>query len=405
MTTGVGGSEAAQELAAIRNERDAVPPIAAEEHARRIAAAQVRMEAAGIEAIWLDGTTSLAYFTGVSHGQSERMVGCLIPRRGEPTWVVPEFEAERIRTMLKLPATVRGWEEDEDPAALVIETLRERQVRSGTIAVDDQARAFVADMLRVAGGDDFGIARSTRIATACRMTKSEHEIALIRQAMNMTLRIQAAAARILHEGIGTRQVQSFINAAHLAAGFDGPCPFNIVLFGEASAYPHGVPYPQTLKPGDVVLVDTGSALHGYRSDITRAYVFGEPTERQRFLWNTVKASQAAAFAVAKPGVPCGALDDAARKVIVDAGFGPGYKVPGLPHRVGHGLGMDGHEDPYFVKGNTLPLEVGVCGSIEPTLAVYGECGIRLEDHIFVTERGAEWFTQPAHSVDDPFRGV
>lgn len=402
MTVGVGGSDAATELAAIVSERDAVPPIAADEHERRIAAARALMEERGLEALWLDGSTNLAYFTGVSHGQSERMVGAILPRRGEITWICPEFEAERIRTMLKIPGPVRGWEEDESPYALFVEALKELQIGSGTIGIDDHARFFIADEIRAAGGEDYRFVRSAAIASHLRSRKTGHELALIRQAMRMTVTIHIAAARILREGIPTTEVQSFIDAAHRKAGFDGGCPFNIVLFGEASAYPHGVPYAQTLKPGDVVLIDCGAALHGYRSDITRAYVFGEPTERQRFLWNTVKASQAAAFAVARPGVACGALDDAARAVIVQAGFGPGYKVPGLPHRVGHGVGMDGHEEPYFVKGNDLKLDVGMCGSIEPTLAVYGECGIRLEDHIHVTATGAAWFTTPCKSVDDPF---
>lgn len=402
MTVGVGGSDAAAELAAIMNERDAVPPIPVAEHERRIAAARRLMEERGIAALWLDGSTNLAYFTGVTHGQSERMVGAVLPRRGELTWICPAFEAERIRAMQRIPAPVRGWEEDESPYVLFVTVLKELQIGAGTIAIDDQARFFIADEIRAAGGEDYRFIRSAPIAAALRRRKSDHEIALIRQAMRMTLRIHMAAARILREGISSTEVQAFIDAAHRKAGFDGGCPFNIVLFGEASAYPHGVPYAQTLKPGEVVLIDCGAALHGYRSDITRAYVFGEPTARQRFLWNTVKAAQAAAFAAARPGVACGALDDAARAVIERAGFGPGYAVPGLPHRVGHGIGLDGHEEPYFVKGNAEPLEPGMCGSLEPTLAVYGECGIRLEDHIHVTETGAAWFTPPARSVDDPF---
>jgi Xaa-Pro dipeptidase len=402
MTIGIGGSTAEAELAAITSMRDAVPPIGAEEIARRVAAARVLMEDQGVEAMWLDGTTNLAYFTGLRHGQSERMVGAILPRRGEITFICPAFEAERIRAMQPIPAPVRGWEEDEDPFALFYDTLRSLQITSGGIAIDDLAHAFIAHGIREGGGADYRYGRSASIASFLRQRKTGHEIALITQAMRTTVEIHKAAARILHEGIATTAVQAFIDAAHRKAGFDGGCPFNIVLFGEASAYPHGVPYPQTLKSGDMVLIDCGASLHNYRSDITRSYVFGEPTERQRFLWNTVKQSQAAGFAAARPGVPCGALDDAARGVIVAAGFGPGYATPGLPHRVGHGVGMDGHEEPYFVKGNALPLDVGMCGSIEPTLAVYGECGIRLEDHIHVTEKGAAWFTMPAHSVDDPF---
>jgi Xaa-Pro dipeptidase len=405
MTAGVGGSDAATELAAIRNERDAVPPITAEEHARRIAAAQARMEEVGIEALWLDGTTNLHWLTGFRHGQSERTLGAVLPKRGALTYLGPAFEVEKIQASLVIPGEVRGWEEDDDPYSLFAETLRDLQVLRGAVAIDDHARFFTANEMRGATGEDYRYVRSFDVCAHLRARKSEHEIALIRHAMGLTLRIQARAARILREGITTQEVLGFIANAHMMAGFDPGLRFGIVLFGPDSAYPHGVPRPKPLEAGEVVLIDCGATMHGYASDITRSYVFGEPTERQRFLWDVVKESQAAAFAVAKPGVACGALDDAARGVIVAHGFGPGYATPGLPHRVGHGVGMDGHEEPYFVKGNALPLDVGMCGSIEPTLCIYGECGIRLEDHIFVTECGAAWFTEPAKSVEEPFGGV
>jgi Xaa-Pro dipeptidase len=405
MTIGVGGSDAATELATIRNQRADVPAIGAEEHAARIRAAQARMEEVGIEALWLDGTTNLHWLTGFKHGQSERMLGAVLPKRGSLTYIGPAFEVEKIKDSITIPGEVRGWEEDENPYALFAETLRDLQVLRGAIAIDDHARFFTASEVRGALADDYRLTRSFDVCAHLRARKSEHEIALIRHAMGLTLSIQARAARILREGITTSEVMGFIANAHMLAGFDPGLRFGIVLFGADSAYPHGVPRPKALEAGEVVLIDCGATMHGYASDITRAYVFGVPSARQRFLWDVVKESQAAAFAVAKPGVACGALDDAARGVIVGHGFGPGYQTPGLPHRVGHGVGMDGHEEPYFVKGNALPLDVGMCGSIEPTLAVYGECGIRLEDHIFVTERGAAWFTPPAHSVEEPFRGV
>lgn len=403
MAIGVGGSAAEAELKAIRWGRDAVPPIGPEELERRIAAAQRRMEEVGIEALWLDGTTNLAYFTGVRHGQSERMVGAILPRRGAVSYLAPAFEVERLRAMLRIPGEVRGWEEGESPYALFVEVLEAMQVRSGTVAIDDHARFFVADGIRAAGGDRYRYVRSAAVASFLRQRKSEQEIALIRQAMGMTLEIQAAAARILRPGIATTEVQAFLDRAHREAGFDGGCAFNIVLFGEASAYPHGVPHAQTLREGDMVLIDCGAPLHGYMSDITRSYVFGTPSDRQRSVWGVVKAAQAAGFAAARRGAPAGAVDDAARAVIEAAGFGPGYAVPGLPHRVGHGLGMDVHEEPYFVRGNAVPLDAGMCGSIEPTIAIYGEFGIRLEDHVVIGEGGgATWLTPPAKSVDDPF---
>jgi Xaa-Pro dipeptidase len=405
MTIGVGGSDAATELAAITNERAAVPPIGADEHAKRIAMAQARMEELGIEALWLDGTTNLHWLCGFRHGQSERTIGALLPRRGSLTYIAPAFEVEKVKESILIPGEVRGWEEDSDPYALFATTLRDLQVLRGAVAVDDHARFFTASEMKGAVGEDYRFIRSFDVCAHLRARKSEHEIALIRHAMGLTLKIQARAARIMREGIPAQEVMGFIANAHMLAGFDPGLRFGIVLFGPDSAFPHGVPRPKALENGEVVLIDCGATMHGYASDITRSYVFGEPTGRQKFLWDVVKESQAAAFAVAKPGVACGALDDAARAVIEKHGFGPGYKTPGLPHRVGHGLGMDGHEEPYFVKGNMQKLDVGMCGSIEPTLAVYGECGIRHEDHIFVTSRGAAWFTKPMASVEEPFKGV
>jgi Xaa-Pro dipeptidase len=401
MTAGVGGSDFATELAAIRNRRDAVPPIDAAEHAARVERAQARMRALDIAALWLDGTTNLAWLTGLKHGQSERPVGAVLPACGPLTYLAPEFEVERIRTMLTLPGQVRGWAEDEDPYALFADILREADVGGGTVALDDMARVFVAEGMRAALPNHRFIA-SAPVTSHLRERKTEQEVAILRQAMGMTLEIQAAAARALQPGVTTTEVMEFLAAAHRKAGFDGPVVFSIVLFGEPTAYPHGVPYPQTLQEGDTVLVDVGAPLHGYVSDITRSYVFGKPTPRQREIWNLAKRAQAAGFAAARPGAPCGGIDDACRAEVVKAGFGPGYKVPGLPHRTGHGIGMDVHEAPYFVGSNRAPLAVGNTGSIEPTIAIYGEFGIRLEDHIVVTETGADWLTPPAKSVDDPF---
>ena len=404
MTVSVGGSDFATELASIRNRRDMVPPIGAEDHARRVALAQARMAELGIAALWLDGTTNLAWLTGLKHGQSERPVGAVLPVRGPLTYLCPAFEVERLRTMLALPGEVRGWEEDEDPYALFSDILRAADAGGGTVALDDMARVLVAEGMRAALPNHNFIA-SKPVTSHLRERKSDHEVALLRHAMGMTLEIQAAAARALAPGVTTTEVASFLAAAHLKAGFDGGPAFSIVLFGEPTAYPHGVPYPQTLKEGDVVLVDVGAPLHGYVSDITRSYVFGEPTARQREIWDLTKRAQAAGFAAARPGAPCAAIDDACRGVITAAGFGPGYKVPGLPHRTGHGSGMDVHEAPYFVGGNAQPLAVGNTGSIEPTMAIYGEFGIRLEDHIVITDAGAAWLTPPAKSVDEPFAGV
>lgn len=409
MTEGVGGSTAAEELDRIVSVREAVPPIAREERLERIARAQARMQETDVAALWLDGTTNLEYFTGVRHGQTERMIGAILPAQGEPVYLAPAFEVEKLRTMLTIGDRVVGWEEDESPYALFVTALRDLQISRGTLALDEQARYFVVDGIRRAAAEaeaDYVLTPSDDVASWCRERKSPAELALIGHAMQTTLKIQAACARILHEGITTTEVQAFLAAAHQKAGFDpGGARFAIALFGEASAYPHGVPHPQTLAEGDMVLIDTGGSMHGYVSDVTRSYVFGTPSARQREIWDLEKAAQAAAFAAVRPGVPCGAVDDAARGVIAAAGLGPGYATPGLPHRTGHGVGMDVHEAPYFVKDNPLPMAVGMTGSIEPTICLYGEFGVRLEDHFHVTETGAAWHTPPSPSVDDPFGGV
>jgi Xaa-Pro dipeptidase len=234
------------------------------------------------------------------------------------------------------------------------------------------------------------------------MIKSPAEIALIRRAMEMTLEVHKATARILREGITMTEVADFVGQAHQRMGADPVFTFCIVLFGEPTAYPHGVPYPQTLKPGDMVLIDIGATLHGYQSDLTRSYVFGEGSARQREVWNIEKAATEAVFAAARIGAPCAALDAAARGVIEGAGFGTDYALPGLPHRTGHGVGLDVHEEPYIVRGNATKLAAGMCFSNEPTICIYGEFGVRLEDHIYMAADGAHWFTTPSLSFDDPF---
>ena len=401
MSRGVGGSTAEAELARLTSRRDEVAPIGTEERERRIERAQARMREVGVEAMWLDASTNLEYFTGIRHRRTERLIGALILPSGEPVYLAPAFEAEKLAAMLSIGSEIRVWEEDEDPYALLAATLRDRQIARGTVALDEHTPFHAADGIREAAGPEFRLTPAAGIASHLRARKTPAELALTGLAMRATVEIQAAAARILREGIATTEVQAFIAQAHRAAGFDA-AGFGIALFGEATAYPHGVPHPQTLREGDMVLIDCGGSMHGYVSDITRSYVFGEPTARQREIWDLQHAAQAAAFEAARPGAPCGAIDEAARGVIEAAGLGPGYAVPGLPHRTGHGVGMDVHEEPYFVRGNALPLEVGMTGSIEPTICLYGEFGVRLEDHFHVTGEGAAWHTPPSPRLDDPF---
>ncbi len=401
MTIGVGGSTVEAELARLSSRRGGAPPIGDAERAARIDRAQALMRAAGIDALWLDVSASLTYFTGLRLRRSERLHGAVLPARGELAYLCPAFEEEKLRTMVSVPGRIAVWEEHEDPTALVTGMLREAGVTRGTVALDEATQFAAFDGLRRAA-NSYDYVNGARITGACRSCKSPAEIALMQTAKSITLEAQRAAARILRPGITTTEVQAFLVEAHRRLGAEGPPAFNIVLFGEATAYPHGVPYPQTLREGDMVLIDVGAPVDGYVSDITRSYVFGEPTARQREIWNLEKAAQAAAFAAARIGARCEDVDAAARRVIEAAGFGPGYAVPGLPHRTGHGIGLEVHEVPYLVKGDMTVLAPGMTFSNEPMICLYGEFGVRLEDHFHMTADGPRWFTQPAHSVDDPF---
>ena len=399
MVTGVGGSTFTAELDRLTPMTADVQPISTVEYAQRVEKAQRLMREQGIDALYLDTSTNLRYFTGIVLNLTERLHGAIIPAHGEIAYLSPAFEEPKTRTLLKFGDDIRCWEEHEDPTALVIETVRSKGFDSGTIAIDPAAPFFTVDGLRKAG-NSFGFTNASSITAACRMVKSPAEIALMQVAMNITLEVHKAAARCMAPGLTTPEVQAFLDAAHRKLG--GQPASRAVQFGEATAYPHGVPYPQTLAEGDMVLVDTGCFVEGYRSDITRTYVFGDPTPRQREIWDLEKRAQLGGFAAAVLGAPCEAVDAGARSVIEAAGFGPGYKVPGLPHRTGHGIGMDVHEESFMVKGNKTPIAPGMCFSDEPMICIYGEFGVRLEDIIYMTEDGARWFTQPCHSCDDPF---
>ena len=400
MTLGVGGSTMTAELDRMRSVRAAATPISGAERRQRIAKVQSIMRERDIQALHLDASTSTFYFTGLRLSASERLHGVVIPAEGEIAYITPAFEEAKLRTMISLEGRVRSWQEHDDPAALVIDAVREMGYGRGTIAVDPATPFATFDRMRRAG-NAYGFVNAGEIIAPCRMIKSAAEIALLRQATAMTLEVQKAVGRIMAEGVTTDAVAEFVNETHRRMGADPAQTFCIVLFGEATAYPHGVPYPQTLKAGDMVLVDIGATLHGYQSDITRSYVFGEPTARQRVVWETEKAATEAVFEAARIGVACEALDAAARRVIEAAGFGPDYALPGLPHRTGHGVGLDVHEEPYVVRGDATTLAAGMCFSNEPTICIYGEFGVRLEDHIYMTEAGPNWFTKPAPSVDNP----
>lgn len=362
----------------------------------RIDALQWQVRQAGLAAVWLDASTSLSYFTGLQLGASERIHGALILADGPPLYVTPVFEAPKLTSLLRLAGPMLMWEEDEDPFTLIAQHLSNLPGKG--LALDPATPfRFAARFMAALQG---AVHPAQDIIAGLRQVKTPAEIAIIQTAMEASWLVQRAVHAGLRTGISTTEVADFINAAHRALGLK-PL-FAAVQFGEATAYPHGVPYAQTLAEGDMVLVDLGGTLHNYQSDITRTYVFGPPTPRQRQLWQVEHDAHAAAFAAAQIGAACEDVDAAARAVLTTAGFGPGYAVPGLPHRTGHGLGMDIHEEPYIVKGNRTPLQPGMCFSIEPMLCLYGECGIRLEDIAYMTPEGPRWFCTPAQSLDRPF---
>jgi Xaa-Pro dipeptidase len=401
MTNGVGGSTAATELAALTSQRASAAAIDRDEYQQRLQKLRESMRADSIEALYLDATTSLRYFTGMQCYPSERLHGAIVSTSGELLYVCPAFEEQKTRAGMVVEGDFVLWEEHDDPTVAVAEAALKCSPQAHcSLAIDPQTPFFTANRLQ-RYDSSLLVSNGEELIAACRRIKSKAELALLSQAKAITLRIHQAAARILHTGIDTRDVQRFLDDAHIACGMDGRSTFKIVLFGEPTAYPHGVPYPQTLVENDMVLIDTGATLHGYNSDITRSYVFGEPDARQREIWELEQAAQLAAFAAAEVGAPCSAPDFAARAVIEAAGFGPDYQVPGLPHRTGHGVGLDVHEHPYIVRGNDLPLAPGMCFSIEPMICSYGEFGVRLEDHAYITADGPKWFTEPSRSMDDP----
>lgn len=377
---------------------DDAKPITVDERKGRIEKAQRLMVENKIDAIYLDGGTSMDYFTGVRWGNSERMMAAILPAKGEVRYVVPHFEEDRLRELITIGADVRVWEEHESPYKLVAGILADLGIRAGKIGMEERVRFFLYDGIRQEA-PHLQYLSADPVTINCRMFKSSTELALMQKANDITLASFAAAIPLLKEGMSPGDFSAIISDAHRRLGMRGGA---LVLFGAASAFPHGSTTPQKLQAGDVVLMDGGCNVHGYASDITRTVIFGEPTKRQREVWDLEKAAQAAGFAAAKLGDPCENVDIAARKVLTDAGFGPGYKVPGCPHRTGHGIGMDGHEWGNMVLGNKTPFQPGMCFSVEPMIAIYGEFGIRLEDCAYMTESGVKWFSEPSPAIDKPF---
>lgn len=388
-------------LAALKPMRDGVQPITAAERRGRIEKARRLMAARQIDALMLTGGTSLVYFSGIQWGLSERLFAMVLPVKGDAFYVCPAFEEDRAREQiakgpLGASADVRTWEEHGNPYERVAQGLKDRGIASGRLGIEETVRFVFSD--GVAGAAPaLRLTSGTPVTAGCRMTKDAHELALMRHASAVTLKAYEAAWRALKEGMTQTDFQGLVQQAHRRLGYNGSAGVQV---GEYSALPHGSITPQVVREGTILLIDGGCSVEGYVSDISRTFVLGRPTDTMKKVFEIELRAQTAALKAARPGLACEAVDAAARKVIEDAGYGPGYTY--FTHRVGHGMGMDGHEWPYLVKGNTLPLEPGMTFSDEPGIYIRGEFGVRLEDDMVITEAGAELFTPQSRSLEDPF---
>lgn len=378
-----------------------VKPIGAAERAVRLARAQELMAEAGIAAILIEPGSSLDYFTGVQWWRSERLTAAVIPAKGEAVLVTPFFEEPSVRQSLGIPASVRVWQEHEDPLALLAGALKDRGAGTGRIGIEETVRFFISDGLgkQLPGAT---LVTANPVVRGCRMIKTPAELALMQAANDVTIAALRWTFPRVREGMAPADIAAHINAATTALGGAlGALAGTGVLLGEAAAYPHGSRNPQLVREGEVVLLDCGCSIGGYASDISRTFVFGKPPADVRRVWEIVAEGQQRANAAAKLGAPAGSIDDAVRRFYESKGFGPGYQLPGLSHRTGHGIGMDGHEPVNLVHGEATPLAAGMCFSNEPGLYLPGKFGVRLEDCFHMTDAGPKWFSVPPESLDRP----
>jgi len=369
-------------------------PIQPEEFAQRVQTLRANMAQANTDALVLVAGSNMRYYTGLPWGLTERLVGAVISR-DEVMYICPRFEDSAMQPLLTLPGSFLYWEEDEDPVALVNSHLQ----RSGLtrVALDPKCPLWLVERFQ-AVLSNASLQSAVSLIGTQRAQKSPTELALIAKAMQITLDVHRATFAYLQPGMRCSEIRQFIDQAHRHAGADNGSYFCAVQFNEGTSHPHGVPGDPVLENDSLVLIDTGCQIEGYHSDITRTYAFGEVSERIHDIWHIEKAAQAAAFNAVAPGVTCEAIDHAARLVLQQHDLGPDYRLPGLPHRTGHGIGLEIHEGPYLVRGDSTPLMPGMCFSNEPMIVVPGEFGVRLEDHFYVTDTGAEWFTQPQTSI-------
>jgi Xaa-Pro dipeptidase len=388
-------------IAKLKSRKAEAKPITVEERQQRLERARQLMAENKLDAIMMCGGTSLLYFTGIRWWLSERLFAMIVPAKGNPFYVSPAFEEDRAREQIVMgmgdaKADVRIWQEDESPYQRIADGLKERGIAAGKIGMEETVHyVFSSGVGQAAPATQ--IVSATPVTAGCRMIKSDHELQLMTLANQVTLAAYEAAYLSMKEGMTQHDFAQMVSAAHARQGFQGGAGVQV---GENSALPHGSAKPQVIKEGTILLMDGGCNVEGYDSDISRTVVLGKPTDKMKKIFEIVHRAQSAALAAAKPGVQCQAVDGAARKVIDDAGFGPDYKHFG--HRVGHGIGMDGHEWPYLVRGNSLPLAPRMCFSDEPGVYIRGEFGVRLEDDMHITENGAELFTPQSKSLEEPF---
>jgi len=394
-------SPVAPSIANLKSMKDQATPITMEERAARQEKARRLMTEQHIDAIALTEGTSLNYFTGIRWWGGERLFAMILPAKGNALFVCPAFEEGRAREQIaKSPNAeqldIRTWQEDEDPYQRVAQGLADRGIASGNLGMEETIQFVFSSGIRKAA-PQASIVSATPVTAGCRMIKSDHEVALMRLAAKVTLTAYEAAYRALKEGMTKPQFDDLISEAYDRLGFQGEADVQV---DQNTANPHGSASAQIIREGSIVMIDDGCRVEGYTSDITRTFTVGKPSDKMKRVFDIVHGAQSAALKTARPGVQCQEVDAAARKVIVDAGFGPDYKY--FTHRLGHGMGMDGHEWPYLVRGNTRPLEGNMTFSDEPGIYIPGEFGIRLEDDMHITENGAELFTPQSPSLEDPF---
>src|SRR3954462_4528546 len=396
-----GKNKQPEAIAKLKSRKGDAQPITTVEREQRMEGARQLMAENKIDAIMVTGGTSLLYFTNIHWWMSERLFAVILPVKGNPFYVCPAFEEDRAREQIAggpggNNAEVRTWQEDDSPYQRIAEGLKDRNLTTGNMGMEETVRyVFSEGLSKAAPG--LHLVSATPVTAGCRMIKSKHELQLMKLANEVTLAAYEAAYRSTKEGMTQNDFGEMVQAAHAQQGFQGDASIQI---GENSALPHGSAKPQVIREGTILLMDGGCKVEGYESDISRTVVLGKPTDKMKQVFEIVHKAQSSALAMAKPGVPCEAVDAAARKVIADAGYGPDYAHFG--HRVGHGIGMDGHEWPYLVRGNTLPLAPNMTFSDEPGIYIRGEFGVRLEDDWQVTENGAELFTAQSPSLEKPF---